>query len=435
MSTGPGLLTPVLIFSPPPADISAAPGGGTAAFCRTSCLPSCFLAALPGVRVSDFSPVHHTLQAACQNLPIFCAVYKRLTRVRIWLSIEEAPHVKPVDLRSDTVTKPTLAMREVMARAEVGDDVYGEDPTVLALEERAASELGCEAALFVPSGTMANQLAIHVHCRPGEEVLVGAGAHSLIYETGAGPALSGVQITPLGRSVYSAEEARSAYHDDMNVHNSPTRLLMVENTHNRAGGVVFPLEELRRIREFTRSKGLALHMDGARLFNAVVATGIPASVWAAEVDSVSFCLSKGLGCPVGSLLLGSRDFIRHARRARKRFGGGLRQAGFLAAAGLYALDHHVQRLADDHTRALKLAQGWGSLPGLMPDPLPPTNILYLQITTPGLDAPTLVARLKSRGILTNVVTPHQLRAVTHLDVDDAGIHHAIDAMSQCLATP
>ena len=256
-----------------------------------------------------------------------------------------------VDLRSDTVTKPTPEMRRSMAEAEVGDDVLGDDPTVIRLEKKAAQKLGKEAALFVPSGSMGNNIAINVHTNPGDEVLLDWDAHSLCYEVGGPAALSGVQTRqfrsrngiPDVNDVESAIRTRS-------LHSPGTSLLVLENTHNRAGGAFIPLSIHRELFELTRKRGINLHLDGARLFNAAVATGIPASEYAAHADSVSFCLSKGLGCPVGSLLCGTREFVEKARRVRKLFGGGMRQAGVLAAAGIVALDSMIDRLAEELER-------------------------------------------------------------------------------------
>ena len=262
-----------------------------------------------------------------------------------------------IDLRSDTVTQPTQAMREAIARAEVGDDVYGEDPTTNQLQEVAAQRLGKEAALFVPSGTMANQVAVALHTRPGDVVLASAGAHLLLYEAGGGAALSGVQIATLGREgVFDADDLAGAI-PPADPHLAPVGLVAVENTHNTAGGRIFPIETLRELAEGAKAHEIPLHLDGARLFNASVASGIPPETWAEPFDTVGFCLSKGLGAPVGSLLCGSRELIDRAQRVRKMLGGGMRKTGFLAAAGLHALEHHVERLAEDHA----LARSWPEL--------------------------------------------------------------------------
>src|SRR5512139_2042145 len=265
--------------------------------------------------------------------------------------------MKTIDLRSDTVTRPTPAMREAIAHAEVGDDVYGEDPTVAALQQRAAALLGKEAALFVPSGTMANQVSIRALTRHGDVVLAGDGAHILRYESGAPAAISGVQVKTIGSGgLFDADDVAAAIHP-LEHHFAPTTLVACENTHNAAGGRVFPYAQLRRVADAARDRGLRMHLDGARLFNAVTATGVPAATWAEPFDTVSFCLSKGLGAPAGSLVCASAEIIDRVHRFRKMLGGGMRQAGILAAAGLYALTHHVERLAEDHVNARRLADG------------------------------------------------------------------------------
>jgi threonine aldolase len=332
-----------------------------------------------------------------------------------------------VDLRSDTVTKPSEPMRAAMARAEVGDDVYGEDPTVNALQDFAAELIGKEAALYVPSGSMANQIALMALTRPGDDVLIGSGAHNYFYESGAGGALAGVQFTVLGEGgLFTAADVAANVKPD-NHHNAPTRLVCVENTHNRGGGRVFPLEELSRIREVALARSLALHMDGARLFNAQAATSTPARVIAEQVGSLSICLSKGLGAPVGSLLLGGRDFIWRCHRYRKMLGGGMRQAGILAAAGLYALKNNVARLAEDHANAKALALALAGEPGFTLDPARvETNIVIFDTKRPAAE---IVARAKEAGVLVNAIGPNRVRAVTHLDVDRAQIEAAAKALS------
>lgn len=338
----------------------------------------------------------------------------------------------PVDLRSDTVTRPTPAMRRAMADAEVGDDVYGEDPTTRRLEAEAAARFSKEAAVFVPSGTMANQIAIHVWCRPGDQVILGRDAHSVLYETGGAAALSGVMLDVIPTALFTAADVASRYNDGSNVHACRTPLVMVENTHNRGGGLVFPIQDLEAIHAVCRDRRVALHMDGARVFNAVIASGVSTERWGREVDSLCFCLSKGLGAPVGSLLVGDRDFIREARRARKRFGGGMRQVGILAAAGLHALTHHVERLAEDHARARRLAAAWDAMEGVSAVGMPETNLLYLQVDRADLDAPNLCGRLAELGVRVSPVGPRLLRAVLHLDVDDAGVERAVEAMARVL---
>jgi threonine aldolase len=334
-----------------------------------------------------------------------------------------------IDLRSDTVTKPTPAMRRVMAEAEVGDDVYGEDPTVNRLQEKAAEITGTEAALFVPSGTMGNQVAIAVHTRPGQEVIVEATSHIYNVEMATMARFSGVQPRVVfgERGVFSAEQVRQAIRPKL-YYLAHTGLVCLENTHNAAGGRIWPLSVAREILEVAHAHGIPVHLDGARIFNASVATGIPVSELVRGFDSVMFCLSKGLGCPVGSLLCGSREFIEEARRVRKALGGGMRQAGILAAAGLYALEHHVERLAEDHENARILAQGLSEIPCLSVTP-PETNIVMVEILR-GPTAAELAERLKRRGVL---VAPagagteaRKLRLVTHLDVSREDILRTID---------
>ncbi|GMU04259.1 low-specificity L-threonine aldolase [Corallococcus caeni] len=341
--------------------------------------------------------------------------------------------MKPIDFRSDTVTKPTPAMRRLIADAEVGDDVYGEDPTVRRLEERVAERLGLEAAVFVPSGTQANQIAIGAHCRSGDEVLTEEGSHILHYEGGAVPALWGVQPAPLPgeRGLLKPETVAAAVRED-NVHNPRTRLLSLENTHNRGGGTVWPVDRFRAVVEAGRKAGLAVHLDGARLFNAQVAAGKPASAWASLTDSTSVCFSKGLGAPVGSALAGKADVIREARRLRKRLGGGMRQAGILAAAALYALEHHVERLAEDHANARRLAEGLAQLPGVKVDlSRVETNMVFADLVRPAAEASALLLK---QGVLANPTGPHSIRLVCHLDVSKADIDDALARIRQALAS-
>lgn len=332
-----------------------------------------------------------------------------------------------IDLRSDTVTQPTPGMRRAMAEAEVGDDVFGEDPTVQRLQERIARLLGKEAALFFPSGTMANEVAIRAHTMPGDEVIIEATSHPVTSESGAAAALSGVQFRPLPgrRGILSAVQIEEAINPP-DIHRPPSRLLCLENTHNFGGGSVFPLEEILRIREVALRHGLAMHLDGARLLNACTATGIPAHLYAEPFDSVSLCLSKGLGAPVGSVLAGTSSFIEKALRFRKMFGGGMRQVGILAAAGLYALDHHVDRLEEDHIHARMLAEGIATLPGvrLNPDHVE-TNIVIFDIAPSGMTPMQVAARLQEEGVLVLPFGPNRLRAVTHLDVDGDDIQKAL----------
>lgn len=343
--------------------------------------------------------------------------------------MEELMQAGFVDLRSDTVTKPTPAMRKAMAEAEVGDDVFEEDPTVNLLQEKVADLLGKEASLFVPSGTMANQISIRTHTLPGDEVIIEADSHPVLSEVAAAAALSGVQFRTLhgNRGILKAEQIADAIRVP-DIHRPVSRLICLENTHNFGGGTIYPLDEIWRIREVADRFGLAMHLDGARLLNACVATGIPASEYARPFDSVSLCLSKGLGAPVGSMVAGGKDFIVRARKNRKMFGGGMRQVGILAAAGLYALEHHVERLAEDHFHARLLAQALAELPGVRVDPQEvETNIVIVDISPSGMDPREAQAKLRDLGILVLPFGKGRLRAVTHLDVDRKGIERAIEA--------
>lgn len=336
--------------------------------------------------------------------------------------------MKIIDLRSDTVTKPTATMRAVMAGADVGDDVYGEDPTVNQLQTLAAERLGKEAAIFVPSGTMANQCAIRALTHHGDIVLAGEGAHVLKYESGAAAALAGVQIKTIAAGgLFDAEDVRNAINPPDH-HYAPVTAVALENTHNTAGGRIFPFEQLQRVAMVARERGLRLHLDGARLFNAVVASGIAADKWAEPFDTVSFCLSKGLGAPVGSLVCGSAAIIDRIHRIRKMLGGGMRQAGILAAAGVYALEHHVERLADDHANARRLANGLARL-GLRVAPQPETNIVLFEVG----ETMRFFRALQARQVLTNPVSDGVFRAVTHLGVDAADIDDVIGRIGEAVA--
>lgn len=335
---------------------------------------------------------------------------------------------RPIDLRSDTVTKPTSAMRRAMAEAEVGDDVFGDDPTVQRLETRVAEVLGKEAALFVPSGAMANQLAVRVHTQPGDEILLDANAHIYFYEAGGPAALSGVMCRCLAgmRGVFTGADVAAALRP-ADVHFPPTRLVCVENTHNRGGGKVWPLDRLAEVAATARKHGLKLHLDGARLWNASVASGVPERDYAALFDTVSVCFSKGLGAPIGSALTGPRELIARARRFRKQFGGGMRQAGIIAAGALYALEHHRERLAEDHSNARHLATALAEMPGVDIDPATvETNLVYFRVTR--VPAAELVAQLKTAGVLVLASGPDTIRAVTNLEVSAADIETAIAAL-------
>jgi threonine aldolase len=335
--------------------------------------------------------------------------------------------MKTIDLRSDTVTRPTAAMRAAMAAAEVGDDVYGEDPTVNRLQAVAAERMGTAAAIFVPSGTMANQAALRALTQPGDVVLAGAGCHVLRYESGAAAALSGVQINTIGaEGWFDADDVLGAL-PPSDHHHAPVTAVAVENTHNTSGGRIFPFERLRAVAAAAHERGLKLHLDGARLWNAVVATGIPAPRWTAGFDSVSFCLSKGLGAPAGSLVCGSAELIDRVHRIRKMLGGGMRQAGVLAAAGLYALEHHVARLADDHRNARRLAAGLTAL-GVEVAAEPETNMVLFRSD----DAGPLWTALHERGVLVNPVDRRTFRAVTHLDVAAEDIDDVLGGVGDAL---
>jgi threonine aldolase len=334
-----------------------------------------------------------------------------------------------IDLRSDTVTKPTPAMREAMARAEVGDDVFGDDPTVKELEAETAALLGKEAALFTASGTMANQLAIRSHTEPGDEILVEANAHIYYYEGGGPAALSGVMCRCLDgkRGVFTSADMQAALRP-VDPHFPQTRLVCVENTHNRGGGKIWSIEQVREVATAARKHTLKLHLDGARLWNASVATGISEGEYAAPFDSVSVCFSKGLGAPVGSALVGTKVLIERARRFRKMIGGGMRQSGIIAAGALFALRNHRERLADDHANAGLLAQGLANIEELEADPAAvETNMVRFVVKT--MPAQELVEQLKERGVLVLAVGHDTIRAVTNLMVNGDDITAAVNIVS------
>jgi threonine aldolase len=335
-----------------------------------------------------------------------------------------------IDLRSDTVTKPTPAMLAAMNSAAVGDDVFGEDPTVNELERRVAAMFGHEAGLFVPSGTMSNQIALRVHCRPQDEILLETTCHIYLWEAGAPAALSGVTCRTLdGRfgRLEVADFADKISPDD--IHAVRTRLVCLENTHNRGGGTIYPLDSVKAIREWARANGLATHLDGARIWNAMVATGVAAREWGRHFDTISVCFSKGLGAPVGSALLGPKDLIKDARRIRKLFGGGMRQAGYLAAACLYAMEHHVERLAEDHANAKLVAAAIRDVPGLtLTPPEVQTNLVWFEVSGRLGTARDVAERLKAEGVLVAVLGKQVLRAVTHLDVSRKDCERAAAAI-------
>jgi threonine aldolase len=337
-----------------------------------------------------------------------------------------------IDLRSDTVTKPTAAMREAMVRAEVGDDVFGDDPTVKALESQTAELLGKEAALFVPSGTMANQLAIRSHTEPGDEILVEANAHIYYYEGGGPAALSGVMCRCINgqRGIFTGADVEAALRL-ADPHFPRTRLVCLENTHNRGGGKIWSIGQVQEVAAAARKHGLQLHLDGARLWNASVAAGIPERDYAAYFDTVSVCFSKGLGAPVGSALAGPKAFIERARRFRRMFGGGMRQAGIIAAGALFALANHRARLAEDHANAKALASGLAAVNGLEAAPAEvETNMVRFRVRA--LPAQQLVDRLRAQGVLLLAVGPDTIRAVTSLMVSSDDIRAAVAVVSRAL---
>ena len=341
-----------------------------------------------------------------------------------------------VDLFSDTVTRPTAGMRRAMAEAEVGDEQQREDPTVNRLQDVVAELLGKEAALFLPSGTMCNQVAFAVHCRPGDEILLHETAHPLLYEAGGAAALTGAVFRPLPgpRGIFSAEQVRAAVRPP--VHYMPrSRVVSVEQTANIVGGVCWRLNEIEAVCGAARGLGLRCHMDGARLLNAVVATGTPARALAAPFDSVWLDLTKGLGAPVGAVLAGSRGFIEEAWVFKQRLGGAMRQAGIIAAAGLYALEHHVERLADDHEQARRLARGLAELPGVVIDlDGVETNIVIFDIAGARISADEFAERALARGgVRFTVIGPTTVRAVTHLDLPPDAVERAVAAAGAALA--
>jgi threonine aldolase len=339
-----------------------------------------------------------------------------------------------IDLRSDTVTRPSAGMRAAMAAAPVGDDQYGEDLSVNRLQDRIAELLGKEAALFVPSGTMANQIGLKILTRPGDEVVLGHEAHVVWHESGAGAANSGVQFTAVGRGgLFTAADLRAAYKPPGHIVFPPTTLVAVENTHNRGGGVVFPQEDAVAACAAARELGMASYLDGARLFNAAIASGRSLAELAAPFDLVSVALSKGLGCPVGSVLAGNSQNIAHAHRARRMFGGAMRQAGILAAAGLWALDHNLDRLAEDHTNARLLAERLAALPGIVLDlATVQSNIVIFHMASGMPDAAAIVARAAAAGVLVSAFAARTVRAVTHLDVSREQSRRAADLLADAI---
>jgi threonine aldolase len=341
-----------------------------------------------------------------------------------------------VDLRSDTVTRPTPVMRAAMAAAEVGDDVYGEDPTILALEARVAALLGHEAAVFTPSGTMANQLGMRLLVEPGQEIVCDSTAHVVRAELGAAAVFSGITTRTYDapHGLLDPDAVARMIRPAAGPYLVSTAAVAVENTHNFGGGTIQPLDALTALHQLARERGLALHLDGARLWNAHVVTGVPLATYGALFDTVSVCLSKGLGAPIGSVLVSSAERIARARVWRKRYGGGMRQAGILAAAGLYALDHHVARLADDHARARRLAETvHAACPSAVDPALVPTNIVVLDLTKTAWTAAELATAAAEQGVRISALGPRLARAVTHLDVDDAQVERAAAVLAALLA--
>ncbi|MEW5701021.1 MAG: GntG family PLP-dependent aldolase [Candidatus Zixiibacteriota bacterium] len=343
--------------------------------------------------------------------------------------------MKTIDLRSDTVTRPTPEMRAAMMAAPVGDDVFEDDPTVKELEAKIAALFGVEAALFVASGTMGNEVSLFTHAAPGDELICDDESHIDWYEVGAPAALARLQVRPIPApgGIPDPDRIAAAIRPE-NIHHPRTGIIAVENTHNRAGGTVVPLDVMRRIVALAQERGVRTHLDGARIWNAYAATGIPLPEWVRGFDSVSVCLSKGLGAPVGSLILGARGFIARARRTRKMFGGGMRQVGILAAAGLWAIEHQLPRLGEDHRRAAQLAAAINDIPGVrvIPDP-PPTNIVVIELESDRWSPDDVLCRLANRGVLLVGFGATRIRAVTHRDVDDDDIATAGAVLCEVLA--
>jgi len=342
-----------------------------------------------------------------------------------------------IDLRSDTVTHPTPAMREAMAKAEVGDDVYGEDPTVNRLQEMAAAIMGQETGLFVASGTMGNLAAILAHCGRGDEAILGDKSHTFYFEAGGISVLGGVpsyQLPNQPDGSLAIEDIQSALRDPSDPHYPFSRLVALENTHNRCGGTFQTPEYTRQLCDFAHTHGLVVHLDGARIFNAAAAQGIAAKELTAPVDSVTFCLSKGLCAPVGSVLCGSKAFIAKAHRIRKMLGGGMRQAGILAAAGIVALETMIERLVEDHARARKLADGLKQVAGLTVDAgSPATNMVFLSLADEvPLEGLQVEEKMKAKGVLISAISERRFRLVTHYWIDDAGVEKTVAAFRQVL---
>lgn len=341
-----------------------------------------------------------------------------------------------IDLRSDTVTQPTPAMRAAMASAPVGDDVFGEDPTINRLQEMAAEKVGKEAGLFIPSGTMGNLIALLAHCGRGDEMIVGAQSHIVFYEGGGASYLGGIhsrQVREQPDGALALEDIEALIRPE-DVHQPPTRLIAIENTHNRCGGTFQSPQYIRSLADFAHARGLVVHMDGARLFNAAAAQNVDARELSGPVDSVTFCLSKGLCAPVGSVLCGSAAFIARARHIRKHLGGGMRQAGVIAAAGIVALENMVERLVEDHARARNLAEGLSEIPQIKLDKMPPTNMVFFSLAdSVRLTVEQIEAQMKERGILVEAMGKRRFRLVTHYWIDDAAVEKTVEAFKAVLA--
>jgi threonine aldolase len=340
-----------------------------------------------------------------------------------------------IDLRSDTVTKPSLAMREAMATAEVGDDVYGDDPTVNALEERVAAIFGLEAGLFSPTGSLANQLAIRTLVKPGEELLVETRSHIVRAELGAAATFSGIttRTWPSVDGLLVAEDPLAIAHENAGPYLVSTKAIAVENTHNFGGGTVQPIEEIAKLSTASRARGIAMHLDGARIWNAHVASGVSFSEYGKHFDTISVCLSKGLGAPIGSVMLSTKERVQEARIWRKRYGAGMRQVGIIAAAAHYALDNNIARLSEDHARAKQIAVALAAVDASLVDPAKVvTNIVGVDLSKIGMTAAELTARCKEAGLWISALGPHYARLVTHLDFDDAQCSQAIEILEKIL---
>lgn len=340
-----------------------------------------------------------------------------------------------IDLRSDTVTKPTAAMRDAIAGAAVGDDVYGDDPTVNSLEERVAALFGHEAALFCSTGSLANQLSIRTLVKPGEELLVETRSHIVRAELGAAATFSGIttRTWPAEDGLLRAEDPLAIAHENAGPYLVSTKAIAVENTHNFGGGTVQPIAEIEKLSVAARARGIAMHLDGARIWNAHVASHVSFADYGKHFDTISVCLSKGLGAPVGSLMISTKERIQEARIWRKRYGAGMRQVGILAAAGHYALDHNISRLAEDHLRAQKIAQELAAIDPSLVDPKKvATNIVGLELAKVGITAAELASRCKEAGLWISALGPHYARLVTHLDFDDTQCDQAIEILKGAL---